>query len=49
MVTDYGLRGTFGLDYALNPCNTVGVFYQSRMDFQFSNALRMLTPTPIAT
>jgi len=43
MVTDYGLRGTFGLDYALNPCNTVGVFYQSRLDFQFSNALRVLS------
>jgi long-chain fatty acid transport protein len=39
MVSDYGLRGTFGLDYALNPCNTVGVFYQTRLDFQFSNAV----------
>ena len=39
MVTDYGLRGTFGLDYAINPCNTVGVFYQTRLDFQFSNAV----------
>jgi len=40
MVHDYGLRGTFGLDYALNPCNTVGVFYQTRMDFTFPNAVR---------
>ena len=39
MVSDYGLRGTFGLDYDVNPCNTVGVFYQTRMDFQFSNAV----------
>ena len=35
--------GTFGLDYALNPCNTVGVFYQSRLDFQFSNAVSVAT------
>ena len=40
MVNDYGLRGTFGLDYDLNPCNTVGVFYQTRMDFDFPNAVR---------
>ena len=40
MVNDYGLRGTFGLDYNLNQCNTIGVFYQTRMDFDFSNAVR---------
>ena len=26
MVHDYALRGTFGLDYDLNPCNTFGAF-----------------------
>ena len=41
MVNAYALRGTFGLDYAFNPCNTVGVFYQTRMDFQFPNAIRI--------
>ena len=40
MVNAYGLRGTFGLDYALNPCNTVGVFYQTRLDFKFPDAVR---------
>lgn len=40
MVHDYGLRGTFGLDYALSATNTVGVFYQTRMDFTFPNAVR---------
>ena len=40
MVNAYGLRGNFGLDYALNPCNTVGVSYQTRLDFQFPNAVR---------
>jgi long-chain fatty acid transport protein len=44
MVHDYALRGTFGLDYDLNPCNTVGVFYQTRMDFQFPNAVRFTNP-----
>ena len=41
MVSDYALRGTFGLDYNVTPCNTVGLFYQTRMDFQFSNAVRV--------
>ncbi len=41
MVSDYALRGTFGLDYNLNPCSTVGVFYQTRMDFEFNNAVRV--------
>lgn len=40
MVHDYALRGTVGLDYSLNPCNTVGFFYQTKMDFQFPNAVR---------
>jgi long-chain fatty acid transport protein len=40
MVNAYGLRGNFGLDYALNPCNTVGVFYQTRLDFTFPDAVR---------
>ncbi len=41
MIGDYGLRGDFGLNYDLNPCNTVGVFYQTRLDFQFPNAIRI--------
>jgi len=40
MVNGYGLRGTFGLDYALNSCNTVGAYYQTRLDFNFPNAVR---------
>ena len=40
MVNAYGLRGNFGLDYALNSCNTVGVFYQTRLDFTFPDAVR---------
>ncbi len=42
MVHDYALRGTFGLDYTLNACNSVGVFYQTRMDFNFPDAARFL-------
>ena len=41
MVNDYALGGTFGLDYNVNPCNTVGLFYQTRMDFQFADAVRI--------
>ena len=40
MVNAYGLRGTFGLDYSLNPCNTVGAFYQTRLDFKFPDSVR---------
>ena len=40
MVNAYGLRGNLGLDYALNPCNTVGAFYQTRLDFRFPDAVR---------
>ena len=39
MVHDYALRGTFGLDYNLNDCNTVGVYYQTKMDFRFPDAV----------
>lgn len=42
MVNAYGLRGTLGLDYDLNECNTIGAFYQTRMDFEFPNAVRFL-------
>lgn len=40
MVHDYGLRGTLGLDYAMNSFNTIGVYYQTRLDFEFPNAVR---------
>jgi long-chain fatty acid transport protein len=40
MVNAYALRGTFGLDYDVNDCNTIGAFYQTRMDFDFPNAVR---------
>lgn len=40
MVNAYGLRGTVGADYRLNDCNTLGFFYQSKMDFQFPDAIR---------
>lgn len=40
MVNDYGLRGTFGLDYDVNDSSTIGAFYQTRMDFDFPNAVR---------
>jgi long-chain fatty acid transport protein len=43
MVNAYGLRGTLGLDYALNPCNTVGVFYQTRLDITYPDAVRFNT------
>ena len=44
MVHDYGLRGTIGLNYAMDDCNTLGAFYQSRLDFQFPTAI----PNPLA-
>ena len=43
MVNDYALRGTVGLDYELNDCNTVGFYYQSKMSFDFPNGIRVGT------
>jgi len=39
MVHDYALRGTVGFDYILNPCNTIGFFYQTKESFQFPDAM----------
>jgi len=44
MVHDYALRGTVGFDYELDSCNTVGLYYQSKMGFDFSNAARFTNP-----
>ncbi len=43
MVNGYALRGTLGFDYELNDCNTLGFYYQSKMSFDFPNALRVGT------
>ncbi len=42
MVHDYALRGNFGVDYKLNPQNTVGAFYQTEESFKFPNAVLIL-------
>jgi long-chain fatty acid transport protein len=44
MVHDYGLRGTFGMNYDLNDCNTVGIYYQTSMPFEYANAIRFTDP-----
>ncbi len=41
MVNAYALRGTVGFDYELNDCNTLGFYYQSKMGFDFPNAVRV--------
>ena len=41
MVNAYALRGTVGVDYDLNDCNTVGFYYQSKLSFDFPNAARV--------
>ena len=41
MVNAYALRGTLGADYDLDDCNTVGFYYQSKMSFDFPNAVRV--------
>jgi long-chain fatty acid transport protein len=39
MVHDYGVRGSLGVNYKLNPVNTLGAFYQTKESFQFPNAV----------
>ena len=41
MVNGYALRGTAGVNYELNDCNTVGAYYQSKMDFNYPDAIRV--------
>lgn len=41
MVHDYALRATLGMDYDLDECNTVGAYYQTKMSFQYPNAVRL--------
>jgi long-chain fatty acid transport protein len=41
MVNSYALRGTIGATYELNDCNTLGFYYQSKMNFTFPNAVRI--------
>ena len=49
MVHAYGLRGTLGFDYELNECNTIGFYYQTKMGFDFPNAVRIGNPITNAT
>lgn len=41
MVNAYALRGSVGLNYELNDVNTVGTFYQSKMNFDYPDAIRV--------
>jgi long-chain fatty acid transport protein len=41
MVNSYGLRGTVGTTYELNDCNTLGFYYQSKLNFTFPNSVRV--------
>ncbi len=41
MVNAYALRGTFGVDYELNECNTLGFYYESKLAFDFPTAARV--------
>jgi len=41
MVHDYGLRGTLGANYKLNDYNSLGAYYQTKMGFNFPNAVQI--------
>lgn len=41
MVPDYALRGSVGLAYEVTPNTTVGLYYQTKQHFTFSNAIRL--------
>jgi long-chain fatty acid transport protein len=41
MVNAYALRGSAGVNYELNDYNTLGAFYQSKMDFNYPAAIRV--------
>ena len=43
MVNAYGIRGSVGATYELNDCNTLGFYYQSKLHFDFPDAVRLGT------
>ncbi len=45
MTHDYGLRGSFGLDYDLTPNTTIATYYQTKMPFRFDNLLLVAAPS----
>ncbi len=44
MVNAYALRGTVGVDYELNDCTMLGFYYQSKMSFDFPDAIAVGSP-----
>jgi len=40
----YAVRGSFGLDYDLNNDTTLGVYYQTRQNFKFEDAILLSQP-----
>jgi long-chain fatty acid transport protein len=47
---DYALRGNIGLSYEIGCDTTVGMYYQTRQEFRFDDAVRLeLTPPPGGT
>lgn len=41
MVPAYGLRGAVGLNYALTPATSLGMYYQSKENFVYEDAIRL--------
>lgn len=39
MVPDYALRGSIGVAYHVNPCTTVGAYWQTKKSFTFDDAI----------
>jgi long-chain fatty acid transport protein len=46
MVLDYGLRGTIGAAYELNPCTMAGIYWQTKKHFTFDNAISLSGAPP---
>ena len=40
MTSDYALRGSFGLNYELTDCTSLGAYYQTEQSFRFDNAVQ---------
>ena len=44
MTTAYGIRGTVGLSYAASETTRLGMYWQSKQNFRFKNALELAQP-----
>lgn len=47
MTSDYALRGSFGINYQLTECTSLGAYYQTEQSFRFDHAVQFAAGPPL--